>query len=154
MNQRAKKWIKFALRWGIAVFGILWVLNQPDMLFRDRVWILDPKNHPVPARLSAYPDKGEQSAVFEIWDPWNGQKRVVPRKEVVNRPDQKELIVAYYPLGTNRATETENAVSAARAASQAGGGHRHAGLAGESLSADPVRADFSGDVSDHHASLA
>ena len=107
MNQRAKKWTKFVLRWGIAVAGIWWVLAQPDMQFRDRVWVLDQKNHPVPARLSAYADKGEQSAVFEIYDPADGHKRVVPRKEVVSRPDQKELVVAYFPAGTTRATNAE-----------------------------------------------
>jgi len=105
MNQRAKKWIKFVLRWGIAVVGIWWVVAQ--MEFRDRVWVLDGKNYPVPAKLSAYPDKGEQSAVFEIWDPWTYQRRVVARNDVVNRPDQKESIVAWYPVGTNRAAETE-----------------------------------------------
>ena len=37
------------------------------------------------ATLSAYPDKGEQSAVFEIYDPADGHKRVVPRKDVISR---------------------------------------------------------------------
>ena len=105
MNQRAKKWIKFVLRWGIAVVGIWWVVAQ--MEFRDRVWILDGKYHPVPAKLSAYADRGEQSAVFEIYDPIDGHKRVVPRKEVVSRPDQKETVIAYYPAGTTRATTSE-----------------------------------------------
>src|SRR6266550_1579807 len=105
MNQRAKKWIKFVLRWGIAVVGIWWVVAQ--MEFRDRVWILDGKNHPVPAKLSAYADKGEQSAVFEIHDPIDGHKKVVPRNQVVSRPDQKEMVVAYYPAGTTRATTSE-----------------------------------------------
>ena len=107
MNQRAKSWIKFLVRWGIAVGGIAWVLLQPDMQFRDRVWILDPKNYPVPARLSDYPDKGEQSAVFEIRDPWTGHKRTISRQEVINRPDQKEMVLAYFPVGTNHATEPE-----------------------------------------------
>src|SRR5437667_3191023 len=107
MNQRAKSWIKFVLRWGIAVGGIWWVLAQPDMQFRDRVWILDPKNHPTPAKLSAYPDKGEQSVVFEIWDPSTWQKRVISRKQVINRPDPRELIIAYYPAGTTRAAHSE-----------------------------------------------
>ena len=107
MNQRAKSWIKFVLRWGIAVAGIWWVLAQPDMQFRDRVWILDPKNHPTPAKLSAFPDKGEQSAVFEIWDPSTWQKRVISRKQVINRPDPRELIITYYPAGTTRAAHSE-----------------------------------------------
>lgn len=105
MNQRAKSWIKFVLRWGIAVVGIWWVVAQ--MEFRDRVWILNTKNHPVPAKLTAYPDKGEQSAVFEIYDPVDGHKRVVPRNEVVSRPDQKEMVVAYFPAGTNRPAHLE-----------------------------------------------
>jgi len=105
MNQRAKKWIKFVLRWGIAIVGIGLVFW--NMAFRDQVWILDPKNHPVPAKLSAYPDKGEQSAVFEIWDPWTYRKRVISRNEVVNQPDHKEMIIAWYPVGANRAAEPE-----------------------------------------------
>src|SRR5258705_6478086 len=79
MKQRAVKWLKFLLRWGIAVVGIWWVISQ--MYFRDRVWILDEKNHPVAATLSAYPDKAEQSAVFEIYDPQTYQRRVISRRE-------------------------------------------------------------------------
>ncbi len=105
MKQRAVKWAKFVLRWGIAVVGIWWVLAQPDMQFRDRVWILDAKNHPAPARLSAYADRGEQSAVFEIYDPWDYRRRVVSRKEAVNRPDQKEMVLTYFPASTTRAHE-------------------------------------------------
>src|SRR5437764_9134659 len=105
MNQRARKWIKFVLRWGVAVVGIWWVVAQMD--FRDRVWILDSKNHPVPAKLSAYPDKGEQSALFEIYDVIDGHRRVVARNEVVNRPDQKETTLAYFPAGTTRAVHSE-----------------------------------------------
>src|SRR3954464_9067132 len=105
MNQRAKSWIKFVLRWGIAVVGIWWVVAQ--MEFRDRVWILDAKNHPLAAKLSAYPDKGEQSAVFEIFDPMDGHKRVVSRDDVVSRPDQKEPVVGYFPAGTTRAVHSE-----------------------------------------------
>ncbi len=105
MKQRAVKWLKFLLRWGIAVVGIWWVISQ--MHFRDRVWILDEKNHPLAATLSAYPDKAEQSAVFEIFDPWTYQRRVISRREVVNRPDQKELILAYHNPAATRPADAE-----------------------------------------------
>src|SRR3954465_12866931 len=80
MKQRAVKWLKFLLRWGVAVVGIWWVITQ--MHFRDRGVILDEKNHPVVAVLSFYPAKGEQSPVFEIHDPWTYQPRTISRREV------------------------------------------------------------------------
>jgi uncharacterized protein (TIRG00374 family) len=93
MKSAAAKWAKFVLRWGIAVVGIWWVVSQIN--FRDRVWILDQKNYPVAAKLSAYPDRGDQSAVFEIHDPVTGERRTISRREVVNLPDQKQLNLAW-----------------------------------------------------------
>src|SRR5687768_11231208 len=93
MKSAAAKWAKFVLRWGIAVVGIWWVVSQIN--FRDRVWILDQKNYPVAAKLSAYADRGDQSAVFEIYDPVTAQPRTISRREVVNLPDQKELKLSW-----------------------------------------------------------
>ena len=39
MSSTAKHWLKFTLRWGIAVFGIWYVIS--NMSLRDRVFILN-----------------------------------------------------------------------------------------------------------------
>ncbi|MFI5378561.1 MAG: lysylphosphatidylglycerol synthase transmembrane domain-containing protein [Tepidisphaerales bacterium] len=85
MNPGLKKWVKFALRWGIAVAGIWWVFSQ--MTLRDHVLVLEEENRPVAAALAA--KALESSPKFEIYDPATGQRRVVPRKAVVNAPEKK-----------------------------------------------------------------
>ena len=50
MRHRAKKWLLFALRWGVAVAGIWWVIS--NMTLRDRVTILDDHNRPISAMLT------------------------------------------------------------------------------------------------------
>ena len=40
MKKNAKKWLKFALRYGIAVIGVYLVVK--NIAFRDRVIVLDP----------------------------------------------------------------------------------------------------------------
>src|SRR5437016_4808809 len=42
MKHRAKKWLLFVLRWGVAVAGIWWVIS--NMTLRDRVTIVDEHN--------------------------------------------------------------------------------------------------------------
>ncbi len=92
-----KKWVKFALRWGIAVAGIWWVFAQ--MTLRDHVLILDAANRPVIAALAA--KAFESSPNFEIYDPSTGQRRVVPRKEVVNAPEKANTWLTWRtPQGT------------------------------------------------------
>ena len=86
-NPGLKKWVKFALRWGIAVAGIWWVFSQ--MTLRDHVLVLDAENRPVVASLSA--KALESSPNFEIYDPTTGQRRVVPRAAVVNAPEKKNI---------------------------------------------------------------
>ncbi len=39
-KQRVKKWLTFAVRWGIAIAGIYLVLS--NISFHDRVQVLDP----------------------------------------------------------------------------------------------------------------
>ncbi|MGE5611514.1 MAG: lysylphosphatidylglycerol synthase transmembrane domain-containing protein [Bacillota bacterium] len=85
MKQPAKHWVMFSLRWGIAVVGIWWVVA--NMSLRDRVTVLDENNHPVDAAL--FEPATEDSATFVIADPSSGIKRLISRKEVVNRPDRK-----------------------------------------------------------------
>lgn len=49
MKTKLKKWIKFTLRWGIAVFGIWYVLSQTS--FHDRVTILGDDDKPFAVRV-------------------------------------------------------------------------------------------------------
>ena len=65
MNPRTKKWVKFVLRWGIAVGGIAWVLMNTS--FRDRVTTLGPDNLPVARRVLG--DAGESDGFFRVPGP-------------------------------------------------------------------------------------
>ncbi|MGA2497627.1 MAG: lysylphosphatidylglycerol synthase transmembrane domain-containing protein [Tepidisphaeraceae bacterium] len=84
-NPGLKKWVKFALRWGIAVGGIWWVFSQ--ITLRDHVLVLNAEKRPVTASLAAR--ALESSPNFEIHDPATGQRRVVTRQDVVNAPEKK-----------------------------------------------------------------
>src|ERR1051326_5946871 len=84
MTHRAKKWLMFALRWGVAVAGIGWVVS--NMTLRDHVTILDDHNRPLSVMLVA---GSETSGNFEIYDPTSGAKRTVRRSETINLPEQK-----------------------------------------------------------------
>ena len=61
----------FALRWGIAIVGVWWVVS--NMSLRDKVWVLDEANIPHVATLAE--PAGEDEDFFTIWDPQTGQKR-------------------------------------------------------------------------------
>ncbi len=51
MHSRVKKWASFIVRWGIAVVGITWVLNNTS--FHDRLLMIDSTTHrPVEVRRS------------------------------------------------------------------------------------------------------
>ncbi len=91
MDAGVKKWVKFALRWGIAVGGIWWVVAQ--MSLRDHVLVLDEENRPILAALAAKAQ--ETASSFEIHDPLTGRRRVVPRMDVVNAPEQKNTRVTW-----------------------------------------------------------
>ncbi|HEX2972251.1 MAG TPA: lysylphosphatidylglycerol synthase transmembrane domain-containing protein, partial [Tepidisphaeraceae bacterium] len=101
MKQPAKQWIMFALRWGVAVVGIWWVIA--NMSLRDRVMILNEDNHPVEVGLWA--PASEESATFVIGDPVSGAQREISRSEVVNRPDRKNVPLSIRtPAGVVRTT--------------------------------------------------
>ena len=85
MGHPVRKWIKFALRWGIAVGGIWWVVA--NMSLRDSVTVLDANNLPV--RALVVEPATEDSAAFVILDSTTGQKRTISRKETVNPPDER-----------------------------------------------------------------
>ncbi len=89
MNKRAKKILKFTLRWGIAVVGIWWVVSNISL--RDRVLALDANNIPQSAVL--HQPSGEDAANYEIIDPITGMVRTIPASAVVSAPDRKQVSV-------------------------------------------------------------
>jgi uncharacterized membrane protein YbhN (UPF0104 family) len=87
---KAKGWLKFLLRWTIAVVGIGWViLNTP---LYDKVTIVDEATRtPVKATLAEeFFDDAPEATVI---DPATRETRIVPRGELVNTPDTKTVLV-------------------------------------------------------------
>ena len=89
MNPRAKKAIKFVVRWGIAVLGIGWVIWNISLY--DRVMVLNPATgRPTPVRLAAPADESDQT--FRILSPFVQPGRVVettvPRRDLYVKSDR------------------------------------------------------------------
>ena len=83
-SKRLSKWLKFGLRWGIAVVGIYWVISQ--MSLWDKVLVVHGDNLPVAMTL-AEPDARENQAAYRVV----GREQPVPRAETVNKPDRKKV---------------------------------------------------------------
>lgn len=77
-------WLKFALRWGIFVVGVAWILSQ--LTLRDRVSVVQPDGTVVSRALVAPAD--EASGLFKLDD---GQ--TVGRDRIVSKPDRKTVDV-------------------------------------------------------------
>ena len=63
MSPRTKYWLKFTIRWGIAVVGIAYVLW--GITFRDRTTVLNPTTN-LPEYVQVLGDANEDHATFEI----------------------------------------------------------------------------------------
>lgn len=90
MSPRTKHWLKFTIRWGIAVAGIAYVLW--GITFRDRATVLDPITHrPIYARV--LDDASEDQTVFHIEIDTAGVRRVeeVGRDRLWVRPSSKHV---------------------------------------------------------------
>jgi glycosyltransferase 2 family protein len=83
MNQSAKKWGLFALRWGIAALGIWYVVT--NISWRDRALVLNASNIPVEMRLAAPDD--ETSPTLAVLDETNAVG-TVERSQLVNEADR------------------------------------------------------------------
>ena len=59
MSIRSKKWLKNIVRWGIAVFGIWYVIS--NMSWYDRVLISGPGGWPIALRLAEKTDENAPS---------------------------------------------------------------------------------------------
>ncbi|HSV14348.1 MAG TPA: lysylphosphatidylglycerol synthase transmembrane domain-containing protein [Tepidisphaeraceae bacterium] len=92
MTDRTKKWLKFTVRWGIAAFGVWWVLSNIN--FTDRVMVLDPAtNRP---RYVAAINAQEDAAEFII-APKGEEPRRIRRDELWVRPDRAAVSIRLSP---------------------------------------------------------
>ena len=86
-QQGKKKWLTFALRWGIAVAGITYVLW--NLHFRDHVSVLTPSLDLANVQVFGAPP--EDAAEFHVWGQLPGDARpaehVVPRDGVAARAE-------------------------------------------------------------------
>lgn len=91
MKSKAKKWISFILRWGIAVVGIWLVVLQ--MSFRDRVWVIR-DNRLQPLRLvGEAPDEIRAGQSFPIEGPSPKEPVFVSWDDTGNKPEKKTVLI-------------------------------------------------------------
>lgn len=93
MSPRTKHWIKFTVRWGIAVVGIAWVLW--GITFRDRVTVLNPTSGR-PEYAQVLDDAKEEQSQYRILRKnADGTTRedTVSRDDVWGAPDRKTVEV-------------------------------------------------------------
>jgi uncharacterized protein (TIRG00374 family) len=93
MTPRTKHWLKFSIRWGIAVAGIAYVLW--GITFRDRVTVLDPATQR-PEYFQVLNDAREDQPAFQIKRHTAGGDVVeeISRDELWVRPDLKKVQIA------------------------------------------------------------
>lgn len=78
----AKRYAIAAVRWGIAIAGIWYVVTNVSL--RDRVTVVDPATRrPVQLRLAGYGSEADGS--FALADPAPGGAAAVPREQLVRR---------------------------------------------------------------------
>src|SRR4051812_7283717 len=110
MSKTGKKWLKNALRWGIAVFGIWYVLN--NMSWSNRVLIPGAGGWPVAVKL-ADDHADENAAEFRIIDE-TGAPRTIPRTELLAKVDtahitaKRDGVESQYDLIAQRVTADHN----------------------------------------------
>ncbi|HWE04575.1 MAG TPA: lysylphosphatidylglycerol synthase transmembrane domain-containing protein [Tepidisphaeraceae bacterium] len=89
MNQTAKKWLTFTVRWGIAVAGITYVLAQTP--FHDELMMIPPHHHHI-VRVRVLNEPSENAQTFRvIADPKTGLVENIARGDVWTRPDNKTV---------------------------------------------------------------
>jgi uncharacterized protein (TIRG00374 family) len=87
MNPRLRKWAKFTLRWGIAVFGVTWVLLKTS--FHDHVLIVDKNNEKQQIRI----DDGQPLDAGEFWVFYGGKRQYpILRNDVWTPPGDRSSV--------------------------------------------------------------
>ena len=89
-KQKLKRWLTFAVRWGIAVAGIYIVLA--NISFYDRVQVLDPATNAI-HKLRVLNNAGESDSQFLVQPLEGGPPRTVNRRELWVRPDRTQVRV-------------------------------------------------------------
>jgi hypothetical protein len=89
-RQPLKKWLTFAVRWGIAVAGIALVLWKTS--FHDRVRVLDPATQTI-QMARVLNDARDADLKFTVVPPGGGAPVTVPREELWVRPDRKSVTI-------------------------------------------------------------
>jgi uncharacterized protein (TIRG00374 family) len=101
MKKKAAAWLKFLLRWGIAVVGIGWVISQ--MSIWDKVLVAMP-NAPQAVQqftLNKDQDATDDSDSFRVV----GLEQPIPRSRVLNKPPKKNEKVAYRDPATGQVVQ-------------------------------------------------
>lgn len=89
MSPTIRKWLKFSIRWGIAVAGIWYVLAHINL--SDRVMILNPADRrPVWAKVVG--NAAEQQAEYQIITP-GGTELTIQREELWTQADERSVKV-------------------------------------------------------------
>jgi uncharacterized protein (TIRG00374 family) len=83
-SRRVSKWLKFLLRWGVAIVGIYWVISQ--MSVWDKILVV--RNGGTPTAMTlAEPDAREDQASYRVVS----QDQPIARSETINKPDRKTV---------------------------------------------------------------
>jgi len=91
-KKHALNFLKFLVRWGIAVIGIWWVISK--MSWYDHASVLLPgRPMPVLCRIDSQ-HAGDNDLIFRVLDPQTGAALNVPRDEIVSEPDKPSLRVS------------------------------------------------------------
>ena len=105
MSPRTKHWLKFSIRWGVAVVGIGWVLWS--ITFRDRVTVLA-KGTNLPEYALVLDNATEEQPVYRIVresDPAHVIEKA-PSEQIWARPDRKYVYLRPVAPGAEPARRT------------------------------------------------
>lgn len=90
MSPTTKKWLKFTIRWSIAIVGIWYVLANINLY--DRVMIVDPASHePVWLRVLDQADNHDSS--FQVLQP-DGTVTTINHDQIWTPADRKKVTLA------------------------------------------------------------
>jgi glycosyltransferase 2 family protein len=90
MSPAARKWLKFSLRWGIAVAGIAIVVSK--ITWRNRALVLGDNQRPLQVRVLSRAGSGPDE-LLTVDDPATGRQWEVKRDKLVNPADRKTISV-------------------------------------------------------------
>src|SRR5690242_7703574 len=94
MKLNSRKWAKFAIRWGIAVFGITYVLLKTS--FHDHVTVLDKSLSPQQVRI----EDGTPNTAREFWAFYGGHRQYpIPRGDVWSPPGDQRTVEIHNVAG-------------------------------------------------------